>query len=53
MPKTSESTKPLSAAEVASLAENCEDISRFFSNKGRMMPPIAPDAKEDGDGQEP
>jgi hypothetical protein len=40
MPKTVETRKPLSADEIAEMASRGEDISRFFSNKGRMMPPI-------------
>jgi hypothetical protein len=40
MPKTLESPKPLSADEIAGLADKGEDISRFFTNKGKMMPPI-------------
>jgi len=33
MPKTLESPKPLTA-------DKGENISRFFTNKGKMMPPI-------------
>jgi len=40
MPKTLESPKPLTAHEIADLADKGEDISRFFTNKGKMMPPI-------------
>ncbi|MGA3262955.1 MAG: hypothetical protein ABSC47_02795 [Terracidiphilus sp.] len=40
MPKTLESPKPLTADEIAELADNGEDISRFFTRKGKMMPPI-------------
>jgi hypothetical protein len=40
MPKTLESPKPLTADEIADLAESGEDISRFFTNAGRKMPPI-------------
>jgi hypothetical protein len=40
MPKTLESPKPLAADEIADLADNGEEISRFFTNKGKMMPPI-------------
>jgi hypothetical protein len=52
MPKELESPKPPTADQIAELAERGEDISRFFTRKGKMMPPIAPDAKEDGHGQE-
>jgi hypothetical protein len=40
MPKTLESPKPLTADEIADLAESGEDISRFFTKAGRKMPPI-------------
>ena len=32
--------KPVSADYIATLAEKGRDVSRFFTNKGRMMPPI-------------
>ncbi len=31
---------PLTADEIAELADKGEDISRFFTGKGKMMPPI-------------
>jgi hypothetical protein len=40
MPKTLEPPKTLTADEIAELADNGEDISRFFTGKGKMMPPI-------------
>ncbi len=40
MPKTLEPPKPNSADEIADLADKGEDISRFFTNTGKMMPPI-------------
>ena len=40
MPKTLDSPKPLTADEIADLADKGEDISRFFTNAGKMMPPI-------------
>ncbi len=40
MPKTLESPKPPTADEIAELADNGEDVSRFFTGKGKMMPPI-------------
>jgi hypothetical protein len=40
MPKTIESPKPPTADEIAEMAERGEDISRFFTNTGKMMPPI-------------
>jgi hypothetical protein len=51
-PNVVESAKPLTADEIAELADRGEEISGFFTNAGRMMPPIAPDAKEQGCGQE-
>ncbi|HTW60167.1 MAG TPA: hypothetical protein VMD55_00080 [Terracidiphilus sp.] len=40
MPKTIKARKPISADRIAVLAERDEDISRFFTNKGKMMPAI-------------
>ena len=40
MQKTLESTKPMTADEIADMADRGEDISRFFATKGKMMPPI-------------
>ena len=40
MPKALESRKPLTADEIADLADKGEDISSFFTNTGKMMPPI-------------
>jgi hypothetical protein len=40
MPKTAENRKPISADAIARKAERGEDITRFFNNKGKMMPPI-------------
>ncbi len=40
MPKTLESPKPLSADQIADLADKGENVSRFFTRKGKMMPPI-------------
>ncbi len=40
MPKTLESPKPLTADEIAELADSGESVSRFFTGKGKMMPPI-------------
>jgi hypothetical protein len=52
MPKAPEFPKPPSADEIAELADRNEDVSRFFSMKGRMMPAIPPAAKEESDDQE-
>ncbi len=40
MPKMLESPKPLNADKIAELADRGEDVSRFFTGKGKMMPPI-------------
>jgi hypothetical protein len=40
MPKTFETRKPPTADEIAELADKGENISRFFTRKGKMMPPI-------------
>lgn len=40
LPKALESRKPLNADEIADMADRGEDISRFFTNTGKMMPPI-------------
>jgi hypothetical protein len=40
MPRTLESSKPPTAEAIAEMADRGEDISRFFTNTGKMMPPI-------------
>ncbi len=40
MPKALESPNPPTADEIADMADRGEDISRFFTNTGKMMPPI-------------
>ncbi len=40
MKKTSKAKAPVSAEEIAKLADKGEDISSHFTNKGKMMPPI-------------
>lgn len=52
MPRTHESPNPPTADEIAELADRGEDISCHFTGKGKMVPPIEPKAKEEGDGQE-
>jgi hypothetical protein len=32
--------KPISAEKIAKMTDRGEDISPFFTNKGKMMPPI-------------
>jgi hypothetical protein len=34
------SKKPFSAEAIARMADKGEDISRFFTNDGKMMPPL-------------
>jgi hypothetical protein len=40
MPKTIESPRAKPADEIAEMADAGEDVSRFFTGKGKMMPPI-------------
>jgi hypothetical protein len=40
MPKTNKPRKPVSADAIAEMADRGENISRFFTNKGTMMPAI-------------
>jgi hypothetical protein len=40
MPKTAKTAKPKTADEIAAMADRGEDISRFFTNTGKIMPPI-------------
>ena len=40
MKNTRRQTKPVSAETIARLAEKGRDVSHFFTNRGRMMPPI-------------
>jgi hypothetical protein len=40
MPKTRNPKKPISADAIAEMASRGENISRFFTNGGKMMPPI-------------
>jgi hypothetical protein len=40
MPKILEPPKPLTADQIADLAGSGEDVSRFFTGKGKLMPPI-------------
>jgi len=40
MKKTRKARKSISAEAIARLADQGKDVSRFFSNRGRMMPPI-------------
>jgi len=40
MKSTRSRTKPIAAEEIAQLAEKGEDVSRFFTGSGRLMPPF-------------
>jgi hypothetical protein len=40
MKNTAKGKKPVSADEIAERADRGEDISRFFTNDGKMMPPL-------------
>jgi hypothetical protein len=40
MKSTAKSKKPVSADEIAEMADNGEDISRFFKGEFKMMPPL-------------
>ncbi|HMD07624.1 MAG TPA: ribbon-helix-helix protein, CopG family [Candidatus Acidoferrum sp.] len=40
MKKTRSRKKPVSAETIARLADNGKDVSRFFTNSGKMMRPI-------------
>jgi hypothetical protein len=42
----------MTADEIADLADRGADVSRFFTRKGKMMPPILPSTEEEGNGQE-
>ena len=40
MTNTRKSRKPVSAEAIARLADEGKDVSRFFTNPGRMMAPV-------------
>ena len=40
MKKTSKTKRPISAESIARLADNGSDISSYFTNTGKMMPPL-------------
>jgi hypothetical protein len=40
MANTRRSRKPVAAEAIADLADDGKDVSRFFTNRGRMMDPI-------------
>ena len=40
MKKTSKRKRSVSTESIARLADNGKDVSSYFTNKGRMMPPL-------------
>jgi len=40
MKRISKTKRPVSAESIARLAENGSDVSSYFTNKGKMMPPF-------------
>jgi hypothetical protein len=40
MKSTRKTKQPISAEAIARMADKGEDISRFFTNDGKMMPPL-------------
>ena len=40
MKRTSKTKRPISAESIARLADNGSDISSYFTNTGKMMPPL-------------
>ena len=40
MKKTSKTKRPALAESIARLADNGQDISSYFTNRGKMMPPL-------------
>ena len=40
MKNTRKRKRPVSADSIARLADKGQDVSRFFTNRGKMMPPI-------------
>jgi hypothetical protein len=42
MKSTHSRTKTIAAEQIARLADNGEDVSRFFTGSGRRMPPLQP-----------
>lgn len=40
MPKIAKTRKPRTAEQIARMADQGKDVSRFFTNAGKMMPPI-------------
>jgi hypothetical protein len=42
MKSTHSRTNTITAEQIAQLADNGEDVSRFFTGSGRKMPPLQP-----------
>jgi hypothetical protein len=40
MKRTSKTKRPVPAESIARLADNGQDVSAYFTNKGKMMPPL-------------
>ena len=40
MKSTRKKPRPVSAEAIARLADSGKDVSRFFTNSGKMMPPV-------------
>lgn len=40
MPRAVKARKPISADEISEMAERGKNVSRFFTNNGKMMQPI-------------
>ena len=40
MKRTAKTKRPVSAESIARLADNGQDISVYFTNKGKMTPPL-------------
>ena len=40
MKRASKTRRPISAESIARLADKGQDISAYFTNKGKMMPPL-------------
>jgi hypothetical protein len=49
--KKPESPKPLTADEIAELADNGEGVSRFFTGEGKMIPPMPRSNEDERNGQ--
>ena len=48
MKRPSKTKNPRSAESIARLADMCKDVSSFFTNEGRTMPPVPIDTTRIG-----